>query len=292
MVASLIGCSTTSQLAHPKEYAYLAPFVKQDVRWGSDEWFSFITHLNDEHLCELSLDWGVLKETSPGINVIWGENKQKYISVGNSKLALDSLGGRHKAIILLQKEINGAAYTFSMFKDVVKWHEIVSWADKKNGESENVHHQNSFDGERALINRIFEKSWDKLTPAQRTAVIEKSKLSTLSDKDKAVMIAATGIAARATLATAITMSGFSFYTTMSSVIAATANVVGVTLPFVVYTTASSTVAVLTGPLGWALLAAGSAGVGLYAMSPDEARVTRMVISLHILKVKALNDSVK
>ena len=106
------------------------------------------------------------------------------------------------------------------------------------------------------------------------------------------MVAATGIAAHATIATAVSLSGFSFYTTMSSVFAATANVVGVTLPFAVYTTASSTFATLAGPVGWAILAAGSAGVGLYAMSPNEVKVTRMIISLHILKAKALNDSIK
>ena len=293
LVASLIGCSSTPpQAIQPKEYAYLASFVKKDVRWGPDEWFSFITHLNDKHLSELSLDWGVLQETSPGINVIWGVNKQKFISVGNSKLALDSLGGRQKTINLLQKEINDAAYTFSMFKGGVKWHEIVSWADEKKGVNKSEYAQNSFDAERSLLNKIFEKNWDKLTPEQRKAVIEKSKLSDLSAKDKAVMITATGIAARATLGAAIAMSGFSFYTTMSSVIAAMANVIGVTLPFAVYTGASSTVGALTGPVGWALLAAGSTGLGLYAMSPDEEKVSRMIISLHILKAKVHNDSIK
>ena len=292
LIASLVGCSTPTQITQPKEYAYLAAYVKRDVAWGPGEWIAFVSRLNDKHLSELALEWGILKETDPGVNVIWGESKQKFVSVGSTSLALASLGGREKTIKLLRKEINGAAYFVGIFKDDVKWHQIVIWADEKNGINKSDYAENSFDAERALINRIFEKNWDKLTPAQRSKVIEKSKLASLSDKDKALMVAATGIAARATIATVVSLSGFSFYTTMSSIIAATANVVGVTLPFAVYTTASSTVASITGPVGWAILAAGSAGVGLYAMFPDEAKVTRMIISLHILKAKALNDSIK
>jgi hypothetical protein len=191
---------------------------------------------------------------------------------------------------LLQKEINGAAYTIGMFKNGVKWHEIVSWADAKNGVAQTELDQSSFDAERALLNKMFDKNWDSLNPDQRRAVLEKSTLSELSAKDKRAMVAATGVMARGLISTTIALSGFSFYTTMSSVMAASASVVGFTLPIAVYTTASSVAATFTGPLGWSILAAASAGVGLYALAPDEERVTRMVISLHILKAKALNDS--
>lgn len=291
LVASIIGCSTTPPLEiPPKEYAYLASFVKKDVRWERDEWYGFITHLNDKHLSELSLYWGILKDTSPGINIIWSKHQQKFVSVGNAEIALKSLGGREKVVTLLQKEINGAAYTFSMFKNGVQWHEIVTLADEKNKINPSDYAQNTFDAERALLNKVFEKNWDNLNPDQRRAVIEQSTLSELSAKDKKAMIAATGIIARGLLSATVALSGFSFYTTMSSVIAATASVVGVTLPITVYTTASTIAGTLTGPLGWSILAAMSAGVGLYALSPDEAKVTKMVIALHFLKAKALNDS--
>lgn len=291
LISSLLGCSTNlPQTGSSKEYEYLAPYLKKDVRWGHNEWHTFITHLSDKHLTELLLEWSILQESSPGINIIWSNTKQKLVSVGNSEVALNSLGGRKKAVDLLQKQINDVAYTFSKFKKKVEWHEIVIWAADENDIKDLKNFKNSFDAERALINRFFEQGWDKLSPSQRKDVIENSDLKKLSATDKAAMIAAKGTVALATLNGTVAVSGFAFYTTMSSVVAATANVVGVTLPFAVYTGASTTVGTLTGPWGWSLLAAASTGLGLYAMKPDKVKVTRMIISLHILKAKVLKDS--
>lgn len=296
LAIAIIGCSTNPiPVSQPKEYAYLASFVKKDTLWNSDDWFIFISHLNEKHLSELALDWGVLKETSPGIDVTWDKNnsKQKLISVGNPKKAIDSLGGRQQAISLLQKEINCAYKLICVFNDKdINWHEIVIWAAEKNGLNKSQYTKSSFEAERALINRFFEKNWDQLTPKQRKEVLEKSEITGLSVNDKNVMIAASGTAALATLNAGVALSGFTFYTTMSSVIASTASVVGVTFPFAVYTGASTTVATLSGPYGWTLLAASAAGLSLYKSWPDEAKVTRMIISLHVIKAKALEDSVK
>ena len=86
------------------------------------------------------------------------------------------------------------------------------------------------------------------------------------------------------------MSGFAFYTTMSSAIAASTNMIGVTLPFVVYSGASTTVSILSGPVGWAIAALSSAGIALYSLTPDDKEVARMVVSLHLLKAKALEGA--
>lgn len=292
LVASLISCGYVNrpEVIKPKEYAYLAPFINKDIRWGGDDWYTFVSHLNDKHLSELSLEWGILKESSPGINTTW-IGTQKFLTVATPKIALNSLGGRQNTITLLQKTINGARYfTGNLLEKGVQWHGIVVWADKKNDVEQALYDNSSFGAERALISTIFEKNWDELNTDQRKAVIEKSDLRNLPAKDKAAMIAATGAAALATLNATVVLTGFAFYTTMSSVIAATASVVGVTLPFAVYTGASTIIGTLTGPVGWSILAAASVGVGLYELSPDASKVTRMVISLHILKAKVLDES--
>lgn len=293
-VASLIGCGNTKksdEIVKPKEYAYLATFVAKDAHWGGDEWYSFITHLNDKHLSELSLEWGILNRLSPGINVNW-IGKQEILSVGNPEMALNSIGGRQKSVKSLQKAINGARYfTKDSFEKGVKWHEIVVWADEKNGVPSSKIDSSSFEAEKALLNSYFVSNWDNLSAEQRKNVIEKSNLRNISVQDKAAIIAAKGTVALATLNATVAMSGFAFYSTMSTVIAATSSVVGVVLPFAVYTGASTTVGVLTGPIGWSLLAASSAVLGLHALSPDEKQVARMVISLHLLKVKVIEDSI-
>lgn len=289
LAISLIGC-TTLKKDQPKEYSYLAPVVQKDVMWGHGEWDKFITNLSDRHLSELALDWGVLDDKSEGVNVTWA-GKQKLLSVGDPTVAMGSKGGRHELAYKLRRELISAAYSVPPIQRNVKWHEIVTWAGEKAGVNQ-PYAKNSFDAERALINKIFEKNWDKLDANQRKTVIGNSKLSELSAKDKAAIISASGTAALVTLNATVTLSGFTFYTTMSSVIAATANVIGVTLPFVVYTGTSTTIAALTGPVGWAILAAASTGLAIYASSPDEAKVTRMVISLHLIKARAIEESMQ
>lgn len=289
LTISLIGCSTLNK-DQPKEYSYLAAVVQKDAVWGHGEWDAFITKLSDRHLSELALDWGMLDDKSEGVNVTWN-GKQKLLSIGDPAVAINGKSGRHEIAYKLRRELISAAYTASLLQRTVKWHEIVTWAGKKSGVNK-PYAKNSFDAERDLINKIFEKSWDKLDPNQRKSVIENSKLSELSTKDKTAIASGSGAIALATLNTTVALSGFTFYTTMSSVIAATANVLGVTLPFVVYTSMSTTVAALTGPVGWTILAAASTGLAIYALSPDEAKVTRMIISLHLLKARALEESMQ
>lgn len=289
LAISLIGCSTLNK-DQPKEYSYLAAVVQKDAMWGHGEWDKFITKLSDRHLTELALDWGIFNDKSEGVNVTW-HGKQKLLSIGDPAIAINSKGGRHELAYKLRRELISAAYAISPLQRTVKWHEIVMWVSEKSGVNK-PYSKNSYDAERALINKIFEKSWDKLDTGQRKTVIENSKLSELSAKDKAVIVSGSGAIALATLNTTVALSGFTFYTTMSSVIAATANIFGITLPFVAYTGMSTTVATLSGPVGWTILAAASTGLAIYALSPDEAKVTRMVISLHLLKARALEESIQ
>lgn len=74
---------------------------------------------------------------------------------------------------------------------------------------------------------------------------------------------------------------------MSSVISATAAVLRITLPFVVYTTASTVAANLAGPLGWSVIAASTAVSGISSLAPDELKVLKMITSVHVIKTKVL-----
>ena len=85
-------------------------------------------------------------------------------------------------------------------------------------------------------------------------------------------------------------SGFAFYTGMSSLLYSAASVVGVTLPFATYMGASSTVAVLSGPVGWAIITVGAAvGAGFIGM-PDYQKTAQMIIAIHLIKVDAIQKS--
>lgn len=125
------------------------------------------------------------------------------------------------------------------------------------------------------MDSIFVQIWDKLTPEQR------SKILTDLDKgdkiqDKAGIALASGATALATLSTTVYFAGFAFYTTMSSVIFATAGFFGITLPFTAYTGAASTVAVLSGPVGWAIASLAALGSLIFIGRANHAKVAAFV----------------
>jgi hypothetical protein len=76
---------------------------------------------------------------------------------------------------------------------------------------------------------------------------------------------------------------------MSTVIASVAAWFGITLPFSVYVTASSTVAVLAGPIGWILAGVALAGGALLTGLPDSSQVSAFVMTVNMLKSKKLEQ---
>lgn len=288
----ILGCTSADIPRKPNsvtnDYRYLAPFVKQDAKWTYKEWGDFMVNLNDQHLCELALEWGVMDENTPGINSTWNERVKKVFTVGSSQYAIDSLGGRLAVITKMQKELIKAAYYFSYNKEDVKWNEIVLWANDKIDNKSDLKGASSYLAEKALLETFFDKNWQKLNQQEREEVIKNSDLMKLKDSEKEMLIKVRDSAsAIAILKTTVLLKGFSFYTTMSSVMAATANVARITLPFAVYMGASRIVATMTGPWGWGLIAASTAISGISGLAPDEMKVLRMVTSLHLIKTKAL-----
>jgi hypothetical protein len=107
--------------------------------------------------------------------------------------------------------------------------------------------------------------------------------------DKAAIAAMSGSAAIAAISTAVTVAGFSFYTAMSVAICTAGGWVGVTLPFVVYTTASSTVALLAGPVGWFAAAGMGATAVLLADMPDDEKSRAIVMTVGAIRASRNDD---
>ena len=146
--------------------------------------------------------------------------------------------------------ISSSTFTYP-FKDVNKVNyqtDILLWAAQENG-LDTSDSLSSFLVERRIYENNFAQIWDRLTPQQRTELLNKMQVSGLSDSQKAALVAGSGAAAVTALSATVAFSGFAFYTTMSTVIATSAGLLGITLPFGVYSGASSTVAVLSGPIG-------------------------------------------
>ena len=136
---------------------------------------------------------------------------------------------------------------------------------------------------------MFATIWDQLSPENRQALL--AQIDTRGAlKDKAAIATLSGSGVLAALSTTVYFTGFAFYTTMSTTICAVAGMLNVTLPFAVYTGASSLIHFLAGPIGWALLAiATAAGVAL----AGRANVTKTVAAIsqiHALKVAAVETA--
>ena len=173
-------------------------------------------------------------------------------------------------------------------KENVNYDEIVRWVAKKYDIS-GIETKSTIRIERLILSKMFADIWDKMTAEQRKAALEKMQNNSKIDNIAGISLLS-GSAALATLSTTVAFSGFAFYTGMSSLLCSAASVLGVTLPFATYVGASSTVAVLTGPVGWALIAVGAAvGAGFIGM-PDYQKTAQMIVAIHLIKVDAIQKS--
>jgi hypothetical protein len=142
-----------------------------------------------------------------------------------------------------------------------------------------------------VVQDVFIQIWDKLTPEQRKQVLDSlDKDSKL--QDKAGIALAGGAAALTALSATVYFAGFAFYTTMSSVIFSTAGIFGLTVPFAAYAGASTTVGVLSGPVGWTILGLSALGSLVMLGSANEAKTAAFVTQVHLIKVQALKNSGK
>ncbi len=106
-----------------------------------------------------------------------------------------------------------------------------------------------------LAQKVMETVWEKMTPEQRQEMEEQLK-KTAQQYDKG-----SDLAKNASIFAALgaaQLSGFSVYLLASTALGFLTHAVSITLPFVVYSTMSSAIAIIIGPVGWI-------GAGIYAL---------------------------
>ena len=178
-------------------------------------------------------------------------------------------------------------------REKIDYHGTVAWVAKNQGvDPWLIKTQPTFRLEHAILEQVFGKVWEKLDRSQRidvlAAIDEESHISEELGTANYRSLASLGAAGLlAAFSVTVAMSGFQFYVTMSVAIHAIAGLVGITLPFAVYTAASATVAVLTGPLGWALVAAAVALGVVFAGGANVRKTTGGILQLHGTKVAAM-----
>lgn len=135
------------------------------------------------------------------------------------------------------------------------------------------------DVEKKIAQKILETVWEKMTPEQRKEMEEELR-KTAKEFDKSGSLATS--ASMFAALTAANLSGFGIYLAASTALGAITSFVGITLPFAVYTTMSSAIAVAIGPVGWI-------GMGLFAIwsltGPNYKKLIPAILYVSLLRNK-------
>lgn len=249
--------------------AKVAHLVKPDAFWSPSDFHEFLVALPPAAMLELKKKQGLLGEGSSETDLMGPE-------IDAQSIQGEVLKGFYS---VWQRPFRDASNT--------EYHAVVAQVARDIGiPKDTIGDRPTFSLEHEISQFLFMESWDKLTPAQREKLLkELDKRGAITDKAKVATLS--GATAIGVLNTAVAISGFAFYTAMSSAIAVTAATAGITLPFAAYAGASTTVGVLCGPVGWAVMGAAALGGLALAGRPKKQKLTALVMQVHALKVEAL-----
>ncbi|UQZ34847.1 hypothetical protein C2I18_15705 [Paenibacillus sp. PK3_47] len=133
----------------------------------------------------------------------------------------------------------------------------------------------------------IEKFIESLPLEQQQKIKEKLNIDAVTNSTIKRVIMTQGSAVLLTVI--VEIAGFAAYTTLTSLIAGTAGLIGLTLPFGVYMTATSVLSVLTGPIGLILMG-GASGVMMLTQSKKVKKTLLQMGIVQLMLPVLLDDS--
>ncbi|HCN77930.1 MAG TPA: hypothetical protein DIT13_12150 [Verrucomicrobiales bacterium] len=131
--------------------------------------------------------------------------------------------------------------------------------------------------EKQICSKVFETMWNKMSDAEKQEFEKKIKEAAKENDDNINWVSGGSVAAAII---AGKMSGFAIYIAASTALSVLSTGLGLSLPFVAYTTVSRVISTVLGPVGWI-------GAGLltaYQISgPAWQRVTSAVAYISMLR---------
>ena len=119
---------------------------------------------------------------------------------------------------------------------------------------------------------------NSLPNEQQKKIKEKLNIDSITNSTIKTVIATQGSAVL--LAVIVEIAGFAAYTTLTSLIAGAASIIGLTLPFGVYMTATSALSILTGPVGFILMG----GISGAMMLTQRKKVKKTLLQIGIVQL--------
>lgn len=133
--------------------------------------------------------------------------------------------------------------------------------------------------ESMISKKVFDAMWKRMTKEQREALIDKMKVVSRRYDNSGTLIESIGMFGALSAAQ---LSGFGVYLLASTALGAFTSMIHVTLPFAVYTSMSSAISVIIGPVGWL-------GAGLFIIwrltSPKYKKLIPAIVYVNMLRTK-------
>lgn len=254
------GEALRQKLSQSSEYDDpLLPFIKADKKISEKDFESFIDHLDAGQKAML---WKALTG-----DIVSGEALETTDIVKKTHWTSS----------------HWITYKFTDFD----YHEMTMWTAKKLGvDQEKCESATTFQLEHMICEKLFEKMWDKLTPAQRQEVLKEANLdnkyAAMSGAAVCAAISATLIAGGVASAT----MGFAFYMLMAKTVVVLATSLGIGSA----AGTISAISILCGPIGW-LIAGGTAITAAILLGrADVNKCAAAIVQLHVFKVTAMTKS--
>jgi uncharacterized protein YaaW (UPF0174 family) len=137
-----------------------------------------------------------------------------------------------------------------------------------------------YQGEQSIAIHCFKEMYQKLSPFQKEEYEDALKKQGELLRHLNPSLAPSMISAGAIISGR--MSGFGVYLAASTVVGAITSTIGITLPFIFYTTMSSAISIFLGPVGW--IAVGAMVIGTI-FGPDFSKVTQGIILIASLRAE-------
>jgi|CXWL01.1.fsa_nt_gi uncharacterized protein YaaW (UPF0174 family) len=272
------------QVAAAREFC--EHYVRAERNWTEIEFYKFIHAMNDQERL----------------------STMKALQLLDSKANVETLKAKNEDVLEIQKRAVWVSENLlkgiwrrvwpGAKTDRVQYHELCQWVanELEVGGEDAVYRdwlirsQPTIILERAICEKLWADTWNQLNPQQRTDLLLKlDPNDRLKDKKAGLMVAG-GTAALAILGTTEFVAGFQFYVTMSVTVSTVAGWFGVTLPMAAYTTSSSVIAFLAGPVGWAIAGVGAVTSAYFLGKADPQKTAALIVQIHVIKAAHLQEA--
>jgi hypothetical protein len=271
------ACSNGLGLKPKDPMAKVVPFVKKDLVWKTTNYLEFLAALPPSGLLAL----------------------KKSLEMLPADATETSLKGTQLDLLEINTSLCQKSSWFGVCRNSTEFDYhgmVVGIAEQAKVDSGKLKNSSTFDAEQMFMEKVFAEiekdfisKWEKMSIEERKKVLDRADPNGKL-KDHAAVALGSGATVIRSLTLAVSFTGFAAYLAATTALGAASAAAGMTLPFAAFTSLTSFMSVLTGPVGFVLTSA----VGILGLviggRPDSKKMTTFTLTMHALKLDALKTT--